>query len=95
MTTGAETRGAHVVSYHRAMMAQAADAIELVPKPQRDISSLTLALGRGGLELLKHRIQEIRRELLALEQTGEEVDRIVQVNIQLFPLSRGRDEEGS
>jgi uncharacterized protein (TIGR02147 family) len=95
VTTGAETRGLHVVSYHRAMMQRASEAIDLVDKPQRDISSLTLALGPGGLELLKHRIQEFRRELLALEQTGEDVDRIVQVNLQLFPLSRSRREDES
>lgn len=92
VTTGAETRGMHIVSYHRAMMAKASEAMETVPKAQRDISSLTLALGRGGLELLKHRIQEFRRELLGLEQTGEDVDQIVQVNLQLFPLSRSRRE---
>jgi uncharacterized protein (TIGR02147 family) len=93
VTTGAETRGLQIVSYHRAMMQRASEAIDLVPKPERDVSSLTLALGRGGLELVKHRIQEFRRELLGLEQTGEDVDRIVQVNMQLFPLSRARGED--
>jgi uncharacterized protein (TIGR02147 family) len=92
VTTGPETRGMHIVSYHRAMMARASEAMDVLPKAQRDISSLTLALGRGGLELLKHRIQEFRRELLGLEQTGESVDQVVQVNLQLFPLSRSRRE---
>jgi uncharacterized protein (TIGR02147 family) len=90
VTTGAETRGMHIVSYHRAMMERASEAMVVIPKAQRDISSLTLALGRGGLELLKHRIQEFRRELLGLEQLGEDVDQIVQLNLQLFPLSRSR-----
>jgi uncharacterized protein (TIGR02147 family) len=90
VTTGAETRGIHIVAFHRAMMDRASEAMDVIPRAQRDISSLTLALGRGGLELLKHRIQELRRELLGLEQTGEDIDQIVQVNFQLFPLSRSR-----
>jgi uncharacterized protein (TIGR02147 family) len=95
VTTGAETRGIHIVTYHRAMMQRASEAMTVIPKTQRDISSLTLALGRGGLELLKHRIQEFRRELLGLEQTGESVDQIVQVNLQLFPLSTSRSGDGT
>jgi uncharacterized protein (TIGR02147 family) len=92
VTTGAETRGIHIVNYHRAMMKRASEAMDVIPKPERDISSLTLALGRGGLELLKARIQEFRRELLGLEETAEEVDQIVQVNLQLFPLSTSRSK---
>lgn len=93
LTTGAETRGLHIANYHRMMMNRAADAIDDVPATDRDISSLTLCLGAGGLRRLKERIQRFRRELLELSTLEDEPDQVVQVNFQLFPLSRA-DGEG-
>ena len=90
VTTGPETRGLHVRNYHRAMLERAAAAMELVPAPERDISSLTFTADDETLEEIKGRIQAFRRELIALvsERTGE---RVVQLNLQLFPLSRSGD----
>lgn len=90
VTTGAETRGLHVRNYHRAMLERAAAAMEVVPAPQRDISSLTFTADDDTLDEIKGRIQAFRRELIALvsERTGE---RVVQLNLQLFPLSRSGD----
>ena len=59
LSTGAETQGLHIVAFHRAMTQRAMDAIDLVPKPERDISSLTLLLGRNGLRLIKQRVQQL------------------------------------
>ncbi|MFT7578616.1 MAG: hypothetical protein ACI9MR_000274 [Myxococcota bacterium] len=87
VTTGAEVRSLHVANYHRTMMTRAAEAIDLVPSAERDISSLTLCLGPEGLQRLKQRIQAFRRELLELEGGDPVRQDVVQVNIQLFPLS--------
>jgi uncharacterized protein (TIGR02147 family) len=88
LSTGAETQGLHIVAFHRAMTQRAMEAIDLVPKPERDISSLTLLLGRGGLKLLKERVQQLRRELLELAALEKEPEQVLQLNLQLFPLSR-------
>lgn len=89
LSTGAETRGLHIVAFHRAMTQRAMDAIDLVPAAERDISSLTLCLGRGGLRALKERLQRFRRELLELSALETSPEQVVQLNFQLFPLSRG------
>ncbi len=88
VSTGPETKGVHIVSYHRAMMARAAESIDLVPGAERDISSLTLCLGEDGIARLKARIQRFRRELLELSELEDDPVQVVQVNFQLFPLSR-------
>jgi uncharacterized protein (TIGR02147 family) len=88
VSTGAEARSVNVASFHRAMLARAADAMDDVPPAQRDISSLTLCLGADGLALFKERIQRFRRELLELSTLELEPRQVVQVNFQLFPLSR-------
>jgi uncharacterized protein (TIGR02147 family) len=88
VSTGPETRGLHIVAFHQAMTKRAMEAIDLVPAPERDISSLTLCLGKGGLKELKERLQRIRRELLELSAMQTDPEQVVQVNFQLFPLTR-------
>lgn len=92
MTTGAETRGLHIANYHRAMMERASESIELIAAADRDISSLTFCVGEDGLRRIKRRIQRFRQELVALATQEEEGEQVVQLNMQLFPLTTRRDE---
>jgi uncharacterized protein (TIGR02147 family) len=87
VSTGAETSGMHIATYHRMMMGRASEAIDVVGAAQRDISSLTLCLGPEGLTDLKRRIQMFRRELLQLSEDDPSPRQVVQLNMQLFPLS--------
>jgi len=87
VSTGPETQGMHIRNYHAEMMKHAARAMELVPAPRRDISSLTLCVSPRGLATLKRRIQEFRRELLALCDLEHDPSQVVQLNLQLFPLT--------
>jgi uncharacterized protein (TIGR02147 family) len=95
LSTGPETRGLHIVAFHRAMTQRAMESIDLVPAAERDISSLTLCLGRGGLRALKDRLQRFRRELLELSALESKPEQVVQFNFQLFPLSRGGRRGGT
>jgi uncharacterized protein (TIGR02147 family) len=95
LSTGAETRGLHIASYHRSMMQRAMESIDLVPPQQRDISSLTLCLGEQGLRAFKERVQRFRKELLELSALEPDPVQVVQINFQLFPLSKRRDEGGA
>jgi uncharacterized protein (TIGR02147 family) len=90
LSTGPETRGLHITAFHRAMTQRALESIDLVPAQDRDISSLTLCLSRGGLRSFKERLQRFRRELLELSALESEPEQVVQLNFQLFPLSRGK-----
>jgi uncharacterized protein (TIGR02147 family) len=94
VSTGPEARSLHVASYHRTMLERAEQSIDDVPAPERDISSLTLCVGVDGLSRLKSRIQRFRRELLELSSEDEDPKQVVQVNLQLFPLSRLEEPKG-
>ena len=94
VSTGPETRGVHVVHYHRAMTEMAMQSIDTVPAAERDISGVTLCLPAGAIAKLKERVQEFRREIIALEAADGEGDRVVHVAIQLFPLTRGSADAG-
>lgn len=90
VSTGPETSGLHIANYHRTMMERASAAIDGIAPADRDISSLTLCLGEDGMRRLKDRVQRFRRELLELSAVEDDPVQVVQLNFQLFPLSRGR-----
>jgi uncharacterized protein (TIGR02147 family) len=79
--------GTHVVRFHRVMMERAAEAIDLVPREQREIASLTLCLSDAQLGRLKSELTRMRAELLRKYTAGADAKRVVQLNIQMFPLS--------
>lgn len=88
LSTGAEVRGLHIGNYHRMMMERAAQSISDVLPEDRDISSLTMCLSDDGLRKIKERIRRFRRELLDLAALEDDPSQVVQVNFQLFPLSK-------
>jgi len=88
VTTGVGPLPHHIVSYHRGMLQSASRALDAVPRDEREISSLTLCVSHEVMLELKQRIREFRGELLhAAEQQGAP-ERVVQINFQLFPMSR-------
>lgn len=91
VSTGDEAPlGHHVVTYHRKMLEQAAAALDHVPRAEREIGSLTLAVSPAEAARLKERLYALRQELLqaSLEGPAEERTEVVQINFQLFPLTR-------
>lgn len=79
--------GPQVANFHRTMMLRASEAIDLIPRDQREIASLTLSLSASQISALKKKLTRLRAELLRLGLTAHEGARVVQVNFQMFPLS--------
>jgi uncharacterized protein (TIGR02147 family) len=93
VTTGPEVTNVHVASFHRSMIGRGAAAIDVIPAAERDISSLTLCLSADGLRQVKARIQRFRQELLQMSELEVDPEQVTQINFQLFPLSRRREQE--
>jgi uncharacterized protein (TIGR02147 family) len=83
--------GHHVVRYHRTMLQRAADALDDVPREQREIASLTLCVSKSQARELKERLERFRDELLHVFAAGTDASRVVQLNLQMFPLSSEED----
>jgi uncharacterized protein (TIGR02147 family) len=88
VTTGPEVRSLHLANYHRTMIGLGQSALERFAGSERDISALTLCVGEAGLAKLKRSLQRMRRELLELAELETDPTQVVQLNLQLFPLSR-------
>jgi uncharacterized protein (TIGR02147 family) len=88
VTTGPGPLGHQVLVFHQAMLDMAKRALDELPRDERDISSVTLCVSDATLLVLKQRLREFRRELLQLAEADPEPERVVQLNLQMFPLSR-------
>jgi uncharacterized protein (TIGR02147 family) len=70
------------------MIERAGAAIDLFPREEREIASLTLCIDDAMLPELKLRLQTFRRELMQLAEQSGDRKRVVQINFQLFPLTK-------
>jgi uncharacterized protein (TIGR02147 family) len=91
VTTGSGPHGHHVVNYHRAMISQALRALDEVPREERDVSSVTLSVAESALSQLKERIAAFRAEILQMADAFGPAERVIQLNVQLFPLSAKKE----
>ncbi|MET0286475.1 MAG: TIGR02147 family protein [Polyangiales bacterium] len=87
LTTGPTPLGHHLADFHRAMIDRGREAMDLFPRDEREIGAVTMCIDDALLPALRERIQAFRRELLTFEHTGDR-KRVVQVNFQLFPLTK-------
>jgi uncharacterized protein (TIGR02147 family) len=90
--TPSEVLSVAVTTYHKSILALARDAIERFPPEERDIRSVTLGVSIEGYTEVKNRLEAFWKELLAYAEIQKSVDRIYQVNMQLFPLSKNREK---
>ena len=79
--------GHQVMRFHRAMLERAAEALDVVPREERAIESLTFCVSEARIQELKGQIDAFCEELLQTYQADEHSRRVVQVNVQMFPVT--------
>ncbi len=58
------------------------------PVETRPFSYLTVSVSRDSLHFIREKLREVRREILEHVSRDENVDRLYQLNMQLFPISK-------
>lgn len=91
VSTGPQTTGMHIANYHAEMMQHATRAMDLIPAAERDISSLTMCVNEEAFALVRERLRQLRRELIAMAESSEGRGQVMQLNLQLFPLTQSCD----
>lgn len=69
------------------MMEHAIEAIHRVPARDREIESITLCLSQSRVQDLKARLENFCEEILQEYQADPDSSRVVQLNVQMFPLT--------
>ena len=88
ISTGPEIKSMAVANFHKKMLQLATDSIDRFNASKRDISGLTLSIQHENLPELKDRLVSFRQELMELASYDENSDMVVQINFQLFPLTK-------
>jgi len=78
-------------NYQSATIGLAHSALQRISKESRDISTLTMSVDSDTIEFIKGRLTNLRAELLDRIQHIRKPDSVYQLNIQLFPLSKGKE----
>ncbi|MEK7392342.1 MAG: DUF4423 domain-containing protein, partial [Fibrobacterota bacterium] len=64
--------------------------VDRVPRDQRDVSTLTIALSRSALDEIRAVLKDARAQIVKIADRlpAEESDAVYQLNQQFFPVSR-------
>jgi uncharacterized protein (TIGR02147 family) len=93
LKTGENVREHAMDKLFRSFMALAQGALDEVPRDRRNISGLTLGISRGTYDEMVKRIGAFRAELAELANRDQNADRVYQLTLHLFPLSKSDDHE--
>lgn len=85
ISTG-ELAATAIDTFRRDTLRLASEAIDRFPREERSISTLTVTLSPATFERLRDRFRHMRREILDMAREDRDADRVIQVNIQAFPL---------
>ncbi len=88
ITTGPEVQSLAIANFHKAMLRLAAESIDRFSSAERDITGLTLSINSKQIGRMKELIAGVRKELLMMACREEASDQVVQINFQMFPLSK-------
>lgn len=92
ITTGKEISSVAITSFHRENLELALESIDRYSPEECDISTLTASVSANGEAQIKEEIALFRKKLIKIIQNDNPVDRVCQVNFQVFPLSKTRRE---
>lgn len=87
VTTGTEMKSLAVIAFQKEHMRLAEESIDRIERECRDISSLTVGVTENGFKQIADEITRFRKRLVELVENERSIDRVYQINFQLYPLS--------
>ncbi len=87
VSSGPEPASHILFNYHLNMLDLAKGSLRHVGAEKRDVSALTLGVAASRVPQLKQMIREFRNEVLRLASEDANPEEVVQLNIQMFPVT--------
>ena len=87
LTTPHQAASAVSFLYHRGMNARAEEALGAFPAKERHFCGVTVSIPESMMPRLKAEIDAFQERMLALCDDAPDAERVVQLYLQLFPLS--------
>ena len=85
-----------VRSMNRQMATFAVDAIDRFAADERYVAGVTMGVSDGAFEKIVETLKQCRNQVLEIIANDDKVDRVLRLNLQLFPLTEkieGADDE--
>lgn len=92
VSTGHRVKTHAIANYHLQMINLARESLANIPGKERDISALTLSVSAESCERIKAMIHTFQLQLLEEAEKSRSPDKVVQINIQLFPVTKSRKQ---
>jgi len=91
-----EVQSISLKNYHIGMLKRAGDALENLPSAEREFQGLTLSATKETFQRMKDRIRSFTDELLGMAAAERgTADEVYQINLQMFPFTRRKNNEES
>jgi uncharacterized protein (TIGR02147 family) len=87
------TQPQDVRSFQKETLNLAIDALDRIPKQERDITTLTVSTTRACFETIRERLAAIRNEIIELVKKETRAEEVYQINFQIFPLTQNAVKE--
>jgi uncharacterized protein (TIGR02147 family) len=81
-----------IEKFQMEMLQMAITSFDKFPRTDRLSASTTFSISKRTFDLFKMKTREFRKELLEIAKLDSEPQRVFQLTLNLFPVSRGFDE---
>ncbi len=88
ITTGPQWQSMAIQAFQEETIRLSHESLSRHPKKHRDVSTVTMNINEQNFQEIRERIKEFRNSIIKYVNEQSSPDRVVQLNIQLFPLSR-------
>lgn len=86
--SGENWDAAAIMAFQKSTLELATRSLDTVPPAHRDISTMTMNIDAQTLEDIKIMVREFQENIANLVERSARSDRVYQMNVQIFPLSR-------
>lgn len=88
LSTGEDWKSFAIAEFQRTMLDLARKSMDTTARPLRDYSTLTLSVSGEGFQRIREILRDTRRAILEVARQDRATDRVIQLNMQAFPLTR-------
>ncbi|MFZ3229567.1 MAG: TIGR02147 family protein [Pseudobdellovibrio sp.] len=86
--TGDKFISTAVVQFHKNMIRLGSESLDRFTANERDVTAATVALSKENFEKIRLKINDLRQEIMALAETEQNDRSVIQINFQMFPLTK-------
>jgi uncharacterized protein (TIGR02147 family) len=95
ITSGSEVTSIGIRNFNEHMTRRGADAINEFTPEVRDIRTMVVGISAESYPLIKHEIREFMDRVARIVDNDDKSDRVYNLGVQLFPVSKISNEESS